>query len=159
MSAEPAPCTGSGQDREYADEDVTYRDKSKARYARVSCPACGRTFAVKIVYTRSRTPINPPRGVVVVPRHRAAQGGLSVMAETFARRVTIHEARRHFESGGAVLVSEYGTETLIPVTPITTTHNRETITWAALVEQVRMWRSRYPRQRYYVIPASTAQEG
>lgn len=71
---EPAPCTGSGLDRSYAPEDVTYRSGGQARYARVSCPTCGRTFTVKIIYTRKGVSLGP-QGVVVVPRHRAAQEG------------------------------------------------------------------------------------
>lgn len=67
-----------------------------------------------------------------------------------AQRVTIHEARRHFESGGSVLVSEHGNELTRTVSRDTTTHNRDTTTWAALVETVREWRSRYPNQRFYV---------
>lgn len=31
-----------------------------------------------------------------------------------ATRVTMHEAKRHFEAGGAVLVSEYGSSTVRP---------------------------------------------
>lgn len=73
-AAEPTPCTGSGLDRLYEPEDVTYRDKGKARYARVTCPACRRPpFTVKVVYSRKGVPLGP-EGVVVVPRHRAQEG-------------------------------------------------------------------------------------
>lgn len=69
----PATCPGSGLDESYTPEDVTYRDKGKPRYARVTCPPCGRTFTVKVVYTRKGVSLGP-EGVVVVPRHRAQEG-------------------------------------------------------------------------------------
>jgi hypothetical protein len=69
-----------------------------------------------------------------------------------AKRVTKHEARRHFESGGRVLVSEYGHEPEIAVHKLTVTHSRETAEWDDLVEMVEMWRARYPNQRYYIVP-------
>lgn len=68
-----------------------------------------------------------------------------------ATRVKFHEARKHFENGGSVLVSEYGREESRPVTTSTTTHSSETITWDELAGMVREWRSRYPNQRFYVI--------
>ena len=68
-----------------------------------------------------------------------------------AKRVKFHEARRAFENGKTILVSEYGREETRPVTPTTTTHNRETITWDELVATVREWRGRYPNQRFYVV--------
>jgi hypothetical protein len=68
-----------------------------------------------------------------------------------ATRVKFHDAKRHFESGGTVLVSECGHETTCPVGPMTTTHTRETTTWTELVAQVNMWRGRYPNQRYYIV--------
>jgi hypothetical protein len=73
--------------------------------------------------------------------------GLAVMA----RRVKFHEARRHFAAGGRVLVSEYGHEPFVVVTELTTTHSARTTTWEALAAEVRMWRSRYPYQRFYVV--------
>lgn len=69
----------------------------------------------------------------------------------WAERVKFHAARRHFESGGEVLVSEYGHETAIEVTNMTTTHTKATTTWEYLAEQVRMWRGRYPNQRFYIV--------
>jgi hypothetical protein len=69
------------------------------------------------------------------------------------RRVTQHEARRHFDAGGTVLVSEYGHETEVAVTPSTTVHTRDSIAWDELVGLVRMWRGRYPNQRFYVCEA------
>ena len=68
-----------------------------------------------------------------------------------ARRVKFHEARRHFEAGGRVLVSEYGQEQFAVVTDSTTTHSSQTTTWDALAATVREWRSRYPGQRFYVV--------
>jgi hypothetical protein len=68
-----------------------------------------------------------------------------------ARRVKFHDARRHFESGGTVLVSEYGGEPFRVVTSQTTTHSRDTTTWQSLAETVSMWRNRYPNQRFYIV--------
>lgn len=68
-----------------------------------------------------------------------------------ARRVTIHEARRHFDKGGSVLVSERGHKETQPVTANTATHNNVTTTWANLCADVKMWRNRYPDQRFYVV--------
>jgi len=68
-----------------------------------------------------------------------------------AQRVKFHEARRHFLAGGEVLVSEYGHERTRPVGGLTTTHKGGQDEWDALVEQVRMWRGRYPNQRFYVV--------
>ena len=73
------------------------------------------------------------------------------LATPMARRVKFHEARRHFEAGGRVLVSEYGHEPFAVVTEMTTTHSRETTTWEALAATVREWRGRYPNQRFYVV--------
>ena len=73
------------------------------------------------------------------------------LATPMARRVKFHEARRHFEAGGRVLVSEYGHEPFHVVTEMTTAHSRETTTWEALAATVREWRCRYPGQRFYVI--------
>ncbi len=69
-----------------------------------------------------------------------------------ATRATMHEAKRHFEAGGAVLVSEYGHEPTQTVTASTTTHDRTRTTWDDLAETVNMWRNRYPNQRFYIIP-------
>jgi hypothetical protein len=69
-----------------------------------------------------------------------------------ARRVKMNEARRHFEAGGSVLVSEYGHELTRWVYPSSVTHDLTTTTWDDLAETVREWRNRYPNQRYYVIP-------
>lgn len=68
-----------------------------------------------------------------------------------ARRVTIHEAKRHFDMGGKVLVSERGHKETLPVTANTTTHSSATTTWASLCADVKMWRNRYPDQRFYVV--------
>jgi hypothetical protein len=68
-----------------------------------------------------------------------------------ARRVKIQQARRHFEAGGEVLVSEYGHEESRGVWLDTTTHSSSTTTWDALAEMVREWRGRYPNQRYYIV--------
>lgn len=68
-----------------------------------------------------------------------------------ARRVKFQEARRHFLDGGRVLVSEHGDRLSIPVTNLTTTHAGDAAAWDELVANVRMWRNRYPNQRYYVI--------
>lgn len=69
-----------------------------------------------------------------------------------ATRVTMHEAKRHFEAGGAVLVSEYGHEPTQTVTAITTTHDRTRTTWDALAADVKEWCNRYPNQRFYIVP-------
>ena len=69
-----------------------------------------------------------------------------------ATRATMHEAKRHFEAGGAVLVSEHGHEPTQTVTAITTTHDRTRTTWDALAADVKEWRNRYPNQRFYIVP-------
>jgi hypothetical protein len=81
---------------------------------------------------------------------KQSTSGLAVMA----RRVKFHEARRHFEAGGRVLVSEYGHEPFVVVTALTTAHSSQTTTWDALAATVREWRSRYPNQRFYVVEES-----
>lgn len=68
-----------------------------------------------------------------------------------ARRVTMTEAKAHFEAGGDVLVSEYG-QPRVTVGPTSTFHNFRTTTWQELRRQVAEWRHRYPNQRYYIIP-------
>lgn len=68
-----------------------------------------------------------------------------------ARRVHKNEAKAAFENGQSILVSEYGHEATQTVTTWTTTHTRETTTWAELDEQVRMWKGRYPNQRFYIV--------
>lgn len=77
---------------------------------------------------------------------------LNAPAPVVATRVTMHEAKRHFEAGGAVLVSEYGHEPTQTVTAITTTHDRTRTTWDALAADVKEWRNRYPNQRFYIVP-------
>lgn len=77
-------------------------------------------------------------------------------APVIAKRVTMHEAKRHFEAGGAVLVSEYGHEPTQTVRPDSTTHDRTRTTWDALAADVREWRNRYPNQRFYIVPTVDA---
>lgn len=72
-----------------------------------------------------------------------------------ATRVTQDQARQHFMRGGKVLVSERGHELATVVTSDTTTHSRDTIDWDYLVHTVRAWSSRYPNQRFYVIPTES----
>lgn len=83
-------------------------------------------------------------------------GALTAPAPVVATRVTMHEAKRHFEAGGAVLVSEYGHEPTQTVTAITTTHDRTRTTWDALAADVKEWRNRYPNQRFYIVPTVDA---
>jgi hypothetical protein len=66
-----------------------------------------------------------------------------------ARRATFYEAHRAFIAGSVVLVSERGDPEL-EVCSDSTWHTKETTTWDALIELVRMWRGRYPHQRYYI---------
>lgn len=68
-----------------------------------------------------------------------------------ARRVTMYQARAHFEAGGSILVSEYGHEATRSVTLDTTTHDRTTTTFEELRELVNQWRGRHPNQRYYIV--------
>lgn len=68
-----------------------------------------------------------------------------------ARRVKMNEAKRHFNSGGEVLVSERGHELELPVHRTSTTHTSSSTTWAELTATVREWRNRYPNQRFYVV--------
>jgi len=59
---ETIPCGGSGEQRQFAPEDITDRSATTGRpkYARVRCSECGRGFTART-----------PRGeVVIVPRHR-----------------------------------------------------------------------------------------
>jgi len=72
-------------------------------------------------------------------------------AARIARRVSVGQAREHFDAGGDVLVSEHGHRPTWPVNPDTTLHNRERITWRELRAMVAMWRRRYPNQRFYVV--------
>jgi hypothetical protein len=83
---------------------------------------------------------------------KAIIGALTAPAPIIATRCTMHEAKRHFEAGGAVLVSEYGHEPTQTVTPITTTHDRTRTTWDDLATMVNEWRNRYPNQRFYIVP-------
>ena len=83
---------------------------------------------------------------------KAIIGALTAPAPIIATRCTMHEAKRHFEAGGAVLVSEYGHEPTQTVTAITTTHDRTRTTWDALAADVKEWRNRYPNQRFYIVP-------
>ena len=69
----------------------------------------------------------------------------------WGERVKFHEARRHFASGGEVLISEDRDQPSIPVFDHSTTHTKETTTWEALAEAVHMWRNRYPYQRWYIV--------
>lgn len=73
------------------------------------------------------------------------------MSDTIAHRVKRHEARRHFENGGSVLVSERGHELTVSVSASTTTHTNSTTTWDELTASVKMWGNRYPNQRFYII--------
>jgi hypothetical protein len=72
-------------------------------------------------------------------------------APRIARRVTMTEAKAHFDAGGDVLVSEHG-QASVTVGPSSTVHNFRTTTWKELREQVASWRTRYPNQRYYIVP-------
>jgi hypothetical protein len=76
--------------------------------------------------------------------------------DRIARRTRWHDARRHFAGGGSVLICEYGDRESFVVTLSTTTHDQTTTTWDALAEQVRMWRGRYPNQRFYIVQAAPA---
>ncbi len=77
------------------------------------------------------------------------------MNQSIARRVHQNEAKRHFNAGGSVLVSEHGHEVTQAVTPATTTHSVMSTTWAELVANVRMWDGRYPNQRFYVVDGAS----
>lgn len=72
-------------------------------------------------------------------------------AQRIAVRVKFNEAKRAFENGADILISERGDHTHIAVTPSTAIHNRDTISWEDLVAQVRMWQNRLPNQRYYIV--------
>ncbi len=65
--------------------------------------------------------------------------------------VTFYEARRHFNAGGEVMVTERNEGPSVPVSTLSTTHTNKTTTWNYLADQVRMWRSRYPGQRFYIV--------
>lgn len=71
--------------------------------------------------------------------------------DAYATRTTAREARKLFDQGAEVLVSERGHEETTAVTRTTTTHTRETTTWDQLAGMVSMWSNRYPNQRYYVV--------
>lgn len=76
-----------------------------------------------------------------------------------ARRVTMLEAKGHFDAGGDVVVSERVHEETCLVTPNTTIHNARNTTWKELREQVAMWKNRHPNQRYYIVPDTAAAHG
>lgn len=71
-----------------------------------------------------------------------------------ADRAKFHDARRAFADGATVLVSERDDGPTKTVTSLTTTHNRETTTWDTLAENVKVWRNRYPGQRFYIVRKS-----
>lgn len=75
-----------------------------------------------------------------------------------AHRVKIGEARRHFEAGGAIAVSDQGHEESFGVYPITVTHDKSRTEWQALRAEVAMWRNRYPNQRFYVAMTYTLRQ-
>lgn len=69
-----------------------------------------------------------------------------------AHKVTMREAERAFRSGRGVLVTERPEGDTRPVTRMTTVNRQsESYRWESLAESVRMWRSRYPRQSFYVV--------
>lgn len=76
-------------------------------------------------------------------------------APVWAVRTTQAAAGRAFAAGATIVVADRRAE-LVLVTPETTVHTRDTTTFPALLEQVRMWRNRYPSQRFYVLEADTA---
>lgn len=70
----------------------------------------------------------------------------------FAFRVTKQQAKKHYEDGGEVLVSEHGHLEKIRLNDHTTTHSlRRGMGWDELAAHVSMWMNRYPSQRYYII--------
>jgi hypothetical protein len=71
-------------------------------------------------------------------------------APVWATRTTVGTARRFFEAGGEVLVSEHGAD-MVLVTESTVTHSAKTTTWKALRAEVIEWRHRYPGQRFYTV--------
>lgn len=75
-----------------------------------------------------------------------------------AHRTTRAQARTAFEQGKSVLVTDdrLSVQTL-PVGPSTTTHSRETTTWAALRAQMLSWGKR--QQMYVVHPDLTVADG
>jgi hypothetical protein len=73
----------------------------------------------------------------------------------WARKARMHDARRAFAAGAVVVVSERPEGEEIAVWPSTTRHTRETTSWDELAGMVRMWRGRYPRQTFYVVPEVT----
>lgn len=72
-------------------------------------------------------------------------------ADLVATRVHQRDAKTHFEAGGTVLVSDRGHEPTQPVGRNTNVHTRRTTTWEELADQVHMWRSRHPNQRFYIV--------
>ncbi len=69
----------------------------------------------------------------------------------FAKRAKMTEARRAFADGATVVVTERDEGPEHAVWSDTTTHHRDGISWDELHSQVKMWRSRYPRQTFYVM--------
>lgn len=67
-----------------------------------------------------------------------------------AFRIHKRDAAKFFRNGATLAVSDRGLEQF-DVYPHTTVHTNRTITWEALTEQVNMWRTRYPNQRFYFI--------
>lgn len=81
----------------------------------------------------------------------------AAVAVRTARRVTMYEAKDHFDAGGDVVVHDRGHELTYPVTATTPVHNARSTTWKELREQVTQWKNRYPNQRYYIVPTSKEQ--
>lgn len=69
-----------------------------------------------------------------------------------ARKVTMPQARKAYRVGAVVIVTERPEGDVIPVYRMTTTNsNRNGRTWEQLHQDVMDWRSRYPRQTFYVV--------
>jgi len=68
-----------------------------------------------------------------------------------ADKVTMHQARRAFQSGAQIIVTEQPKGETIPVWTTTTVNTNQATTWTELHDQVKMWRNRYPRQTFYVV--------
>jgi hypothetical protein len=76
----------------------------------------------------------------------------------FAKKVKWNEAKRHFDTGGCVVVDTHGNIENFAVFDTTTKHNRDSTTWAELAETVAAFRGTHPDQRYYIVRYLTADD-
>jgi hypothetical protein len=68
-----------------------------------------------------------------------------------ARLAKMHEARRHFDAGGSILINDNHDRYQFKVKNTTIIHNQTTTTWDYLTDEYRNRRFQYPNQRFYIV--------